>query len=122
MSTATYVLRPDSLEQRDGRLLLKVGLPWYRSLPWAGVADIRVSIDGREAPVVAVDGRSLSALADREDYWHIQHRAEVLVDADAPDGRAEVELHVDLRIPGPTKPDGSPMDFAFELTRQVTVA
>ncbi|BDZ44131.1 hypothetical protein [Naasia aerilata] len=122
MSTQAYVLRPDSLRADERQVTLVVGLPWYRALPWAGVADVRVTLDGRPVEVVSVDGRDLGALQDDPGYWGIQRRAEVVLDASARGASVAVGVHVDLLIPGPTKPDGSPMDFAFETERRLTAA
>ena len=122
MSTQTYVLRPDSLRFRDGRATLVVGLPWYRALPWASVADVQVTLDGAPAAVLLVDGSALPDLASREEYWGLQHRTEVVVAVPEMSDPVSVTLHIDLRIPGPTKPDGSPMDYRFETQRDLIAA
>ncbi|PVZ95723.1 hypothetical protein DDQ50_04380 [Amnibacterium flavum] len=95
-----------------------MGLPWYRALPWAGVAAVQVTFDGRPVDVLSIDGGPVAA-TQRQDYWSLQHRAELHLGEEAPSGRTTVALHVDLRIPGPTKPDGSPMDYRFETQREL---
>src|ERR671912_436666 len=80
MSIATYVVRPDSVAIRPGVVVLRIGLPWYRSLPWAGIAGIDIQVDGApcDGASVTIDGWPLERIREREDYWHIQHRATVV--------------------------------------------
>lgn len=127
MSIAAYVVRPDSLAASHDRVTLRVGLPWYRSLPWAGVVDVELEIDGiaLSSDEVTVDGQALSDLSSRRDYWHIQHRATILFPTESapPVGsHANVIVRVHLRIPGPLLADGRPMPFTFEDRRDIVVA
>lgn len=124
MGTADYILRADSVRSHPDGAAIAVGLPWYRSLPWASVAGVTVELDGEPAPVISIDGVPLDRLVDREDYWFLQHRAEVVVRLDEPLDVPEtnVVLGLDLRITGPTKPDGSPMEYKSVLERRLEVA
>jgi hypothetical protein len=126
VSIATKAFRADSVAVSGDGLQLRVGLPWYRSLPWAAVAGVELELDGVDVgPAVAVDGVPVDRLPVREDYWSIQRWTQI--DFDKPDGvqpgammSARVRIH--LRVPGPLLSDGSPMPFAFDETRNVVIA
>ena len=81
-----------------------------------------MTFDGAPAEVLLVDGSALPDLASREEYWGLQHRTEVVVAVPETSEPVSVTLHIDLRIPGPTKPDGSPMDYRFETQRDLIAA
>lgn len=124
MSIARYVLRSDSVAvDRDG-VEAEVGLPWYRSLPWASLAAVALTVDGREVDLsrATIDGYRLDELDAREDYWHTQYRPRLRVDG-ADIGRAgdrcDLELSMRLLIPGPLLADGTPMPFEFSVSGEV---
>lgn len=125
VSIATKVLRTDGVTVTPDRIRVRVGLPWYRSLPWAGVDDIRVSLD--DIPLgdpIAIDSRPPASRGTRQDYWSIQDWADVDF-APTPGIRAGCDvlarIRIALRIPGPLAPDGSPMLFAFDHSLAVRV-
>ncbi len=126
VSIAAYAVRPDSVVVTAETIEVHVGLPWYRSLPWAGVAGVELEIDGSpvEGAEATIDGYRPEELASREDYWHIQHRAVVVFPrggAGTVSGPVPVVVRVHLRVPGPLLPDGSPMPFTFEDRRILAV-
>ncbi|WP_136587624.1 hypothetical protein [Microbacterium hydrothermale] len=125
MTMATKLLHRDAVSMDDTSVRVTLGLPWYRSIPWAGVASLAVEVDGRDlGPVSRIDGRDASRLSQRGDYWSIQRWAELQF-ALAPWLRvgvpAVVRARIGLRIPGPLQADGSPLPVDFEAERLVVV-
>lgn len=45
MSLTDQFLRADSLTVQPGSTTLNLGLPWFRSLPWAAITDAQIEID-----------------------------------------------------------------------------
>jgi hypothetical protein len=125
VSIATKAFQADSLTASARGVSLRVGLPWYRSLPWAGVTSIALEIDGVDAgEPIAVDGTAVGELPSREDYWSIQRWATIQfppMDAARPGSEVTARVRIDLRVPGPLLPDGSPMPFLFDETRDVVI-
>ena len=60
-------LRDDALRSADGGFVLRLGLPWIRSLPLASLADLTVAIDGEPAEglTVQLDGRDIELVGTR---------------------------------------------------------
>lgn len=125
VSIATKVLRADGLTVDRSTAVLRIGLPWYRSLPWASVADVAVNIDGIDLGVPSsIDGSRPDQLTERSDYWSIHQWADVRFDSSAipvAGEKVSVRLRVDLRIPGPLAADGGPMPYRFEAVLPAVV-
>ncbi|WP_431794944.1 hypothetical protein [Microbacterium enclense] len=125
MSIATKVLRTDGLTVDGSTAMLRIGLPWYRSLPWASVAGVAVNIDGTDLGVPSsIDGSRPDQLKERSDYWSIHQWADVRFDSSAipvAGDEVSVRLRVDLRIPGPLSADGGPMPYRFEAVLPAVV-
>src|SRR4051794_11286088 len=51
MTMTEGMVRPDALSLRDGRPMVAVHLPWYRSLPIACLDSVDVTVDGQSASV-----------------------------------------------------------------------
>lgn len=125
MSAGYYVLRPDSLTVDDRAIEIRLGLPWYRGLPWCALTRLQISIDGR--PIgdgrVKVDGLAVDELSQRDSYWPLTHRARVRLSV--PDGLVQRGQSLDLAvtgtlaIPSPVSPDGSPMRVEFESSQRL---
>lgn len=126
MTISTKAIPAEAVAASTNGVFLKIGLPWYRSLPWAGVDGVALDIDGASAgEPLSIDGWTPQDLIGREDYWSIQRWA-VVEFANPSDVRPGTEVdarvRVRLRIPGPLLPDGSPMPYLFDETRRVVVA
>src|SRR6476646_2671549 len=71
-------LRDDALAHAGDGFVLRLGLPWIRSLPVASLEDLTVEIDGDPvgALMIELDGRELepAALADEHAWWFLQDR------------------------------------------------
>src|SRR4051794_4941026 len=96
-------LRDDALRSRGDGVALLLGLPWVRSLPLAGVADLAVSIDGEDAGplTVTVEGREVAAadLVNEPAWWFLQDRLEVRSPVAASPGAHDVSVSFRLVIP-----------------------
>ncbi|MGK5683866.1 hypothetical protein [Actinoplanes sp. URMC 104] len=81
------MLRPGCLTVHDGRTLLAIHLPWYRSLPLSCLES------------VTVDGRDCTAGLDRagDGIWDL--RDPLVVTLTAPPTGPELEVTVAVRIP-----------------------
>jgi len=81
-------LRDDALSSTPDGFVLRLSLPWIRSLPLASLDDVRVEIDGMAQPVtVRLDDGRIAAheLAGSSTWWFVQDR---------------VRLHGDVRLTG----------------------
>ena len=71
-------LRDDALVSAGDGFVLRLGLPWIRSLPLASLEDLAVTIDGEpvDGLTVQLDGRDVgpAALADEDGWWFLQDR------------------------------------------------
>lgn len=126
MSISRYVLRSDAVFVDSDGVDIEIGLPWYRSLPWASLSEMGLSVDGREIDLAtaSIDGCGRDDLGAREDYWHTQYRPALRVvgaDIGRPGDRCSIELAMRLLIPGPLLADGSPMPYEFTTSRDVVL-
>lgn len=126
VTISTKAIPADAVAASATSIRLKIGLPWYRSLPWAGVESVTLDLDGTPlGEPASIDGVTLEGLDSREDYWFIQRWAVAEFAnplALRPGIEVDARVRVRLRIPGPLLPDGSPMPFVFDETRRVVVA
>lgn len=104
-------LRDDALSLVDGGFALRVGLPWIRSLPLAGVSTIAVTVDGRPLDDHRLRVRLGSRLVrpvelarETATWWYVQDRL-VLV-ADLPLSPGDHDVAVELRVAVPHLPVG----------------
>lgn len=113
-------LRDDALHALPEGYVLRLSLPWIRSLPLAGLVDPEVRIDGRSTPATVElgDRRVDPADLDAETlWWHLQDRVALhLTDAASP-GLHEVSVSFHLEVPYlDGGPDG-PLRLPFFFTR-----
>lgn len=116
-------LAADALVDDETGTVLRVSLPWIRSLPLAAVRDVEVGIDGDAlpAPRVILGDRavSLSDLAHEDGWWFVQDRLALQLDRRLDDGAHAVLLSFRLAIPylqvGPEGPLVLPFFFEREL-------
>ena len=105
------MLLDDALTATGTGFALRVSLPWIRSMPFAAVSDVSVSIDGEPVAVHAVvQGRSVPAaeLSRETAWWFIQDRLELRGDRALSPGSHDVSLSFTLAVPylqtGPAGP------------------
>ena len=114
MTMAEGMIRPGALAARDGRTVLAVRLPWYRSLPLSCLESVAVTVDGAPVPVesVAVQGFAgpITSAAHSDSTWDLRDPLDVTLDARAHSGTVVV-LAVDLavRIPYIQQAPGVPL-------------
>jgi hypothetical protein len=130
MTMTEGVVRPDALSARDGRLILSVHLPWYRSLPLSCLESVVVAIDGVPVPVerVAIPGFAGLGFAGRvEDAAHSDAIWDLRDPLEASLGKAlcgnVVALAVDLavRIPYIQQAPGVPLVQRAAVRTEATI-
>lgn len=119
MTLAT--LREDALSAREDGFVLRLSLPWIRSLPLASLLDPAVAIDGVDAGplMVEVGDRTVSAaaLVHERGWWFIQDRVALRGRAPVPTGHHAVTVSFRLLVPYlQAGPDG-PLSLPFTTTR-----
>ncbi|MEV6638114.1 DUF6379 domain-containing protein [Actinoplanes sp. NPDC051470] len=104
-------LRDDALSSTERGFELRVGLPWIRSLPLAGLSELTVVVDGQTLEDgelgVALGERHVtpgSLAEDRDTWWYLQDRLVVAGPRRLAPGRHAVS--VDFRIVVPYLPGG----------------
>lgn len=113
-------LRDDALSTTTNGFVVRLSLPWIRSLPLASLIDLKIAVDEvPRAVTVRVGGRTVApvALADETGWWFVQDRV-VLAVADAlPAGDHQVSASFRLVIPYlQTGPD-APLTLPFHTVR-----
>ncbi|WP_235008164.1 sugar phosphate isomerase/epimerase [Microbacterium timonense] len=109
------LLLDDALSATATGFVLRLSLPWIRSLPLASVTDLEVTIDAEPAPVkVGVAGASPTSqeLAAATGWWFIQDRLELHGDRALAPGAHDVRVSFTLLVPylqaGPAGPVALP--------------
>jgi hypothetical protein len=105
------MLARDALRATAAGFELSVSLPWIRSLPLAGVAQLVVSIDGEPTDVrVALGDRRVgpAELSSESGWWFIQDRLRLVGERMLSPGVHDVSVSFSLVIPylqvGPSGP------------------
>lgn len=106
---------------------LRVGLPWYRSMPLSTLVEIELLLDGRPVPDIRldIDGRALAVgelvtAVDRT--WFLQDRQALTWSGDVPAAdRAEVVLRMRLCLPNIVGPDGGALQVLQEARADLPV-
>jgi len=120
------VLRDDALTSTADGTVVHVSLPWIRSLPVSSLASLTVHLDGDAVPIAAVTlrGRRIDLASDLvhpepEDWWFVQERLAVRLDATVEAGLHEVAVAFELMIPYlPGGPD-RPLTLPFHARRRL---
>jgi hypothetical protein len=126
-------LREDALTTTFSGFVLRLGLPWIRSMPLSSVTDLRVSLDRQpvdpgDLKVVLADGSVDPAdLVDEVDrWWYLQDR--LVVTGPRPLGPGVHHATVDFRLlvpylsAGPDTPLVLPLHLEADLDAKVTVS
>ena len=126
MTMTEGVVRPDALTVRDGRLVLAVHLPWYRSLPMSCVESVEVAVDGAPVAVrsVSVPGfaGSLGDAARSDAEWDLRDPLEVSLDVTArPADVLPLTVDVAVRIPYIQQAPGVPLVQRAVIRTEATV-
>ena len=121
-----WELREDALGAAPRGFILRVGLPWMRSLPLSCVLQLAVTIDGH--PLNDTDlrvrlhglERSLTELAASTEWWFVQDRLVVTGPLDVRHGREhEVEVSMQLLLPYLSAGPGQAAVLPFQLRRRL---
>jgi hypothetical protein len=126
MTMTEGVVRPDAASVRDGRLVLAVHLPWYRSLPLSCLESVDVALAGVPVPVdsVAVPGYTgrLAEAASSDATWDLRDPLTVTLDAAAAPGEVvALQVGVAVRIPYIQQAPGVPLVQRVLIRTEATV-
>lgn len=120
---ALPALRDDALRSTQDGALVRVSLPWIRSLPVSSVRELVVRIDDEDrGPArVRLGDRSITVddLAQEDAWWFLQDRLSVTVPGSVPGPSHRVEVSFVLAIPYlQAGPDG-PLTLPFRTAREL---
>jgi hypothetical protein len=126
MTGMAWELRDDALSGDGAGFVLRVGLPWMRSLPVSSVLDLVIEIDRRGVPAehlrvrLAGEHLPLAALAETETWWFLQDRL-VIAGPWTVRGHTdhEVEVSMQLLLPYLDSPSGGPAVLPFRFARRL---
>lgn len=118
-------LRDDALESTDSGFVLRLALPWIRSLPLWSLVDLEITIDGRteQELEVVLDDRAIpiSELASEPGWWFVQDRLVIRADRTLDPGEHDVSVSFRLAVPYlQAGPDG-PLQLPFRFHRTLTL-
>ncbi|MGN7947119.1 C-glycoside deglycosidase beta subunit domain-containing protein [Microbacterium sp. 22215] len=116
-------LRDDALTLTTTGYVVRLSLPWIRSLPLAALTDLSVEVDGEDIPLEAISvGERLipfSDLAEEPGWWFVQDRVALHVDRQLAAGTHEVRVAFRLAVPYlQVGPDG-PLVLPFLVSREL---
>ncbi|ARJ04298.1 hypothetical protein GCM10010988_30460 [Cnuibacter physcomitrellae] len=117
-------LRDDALTVDGADVVVRLSLPWIRSLPLSSVLDLALSIDGAPVDDLLVDlgGRLIAPgeLAQETRWWFLQDRLVLRASTILPEGVHDVLVTFRLAIPYlPAGPD-APLTLPFEVRCELT--
>ncbi len=119
-------LREDALTSAPSGFELRVGLPWIRALPLAGLSELSVTLDERR-----LDGSNLEiVLGDRrirpdsvgdetDRWWYLQDRLVLAADVAIAPGRHAVAVDFRLLVPYLSGGPGVPLVLPFHLRAEL---
>ena len=104
---ALPILSEDALTATADGFVVRVSLPWIRSLPLSSVSEVRIHVDGDECAVEVPGG---------DGWWFVQDRLELRARHPLAPGARTVAVSFRLLIPYlPAGPDAPlVLDFADE--------
>jgi hypothetical protein len=121
-----HALRGAVLEA-GSRNRLRVGLPWYRSMPFSSIVGIDVEVDGAAVQDVRLDVGGVALPVGRLQevsgrIWFLQDRHALEWSGPAASGtRAEVAVRLRLHLPNLIGPDGGSIQVLQEVRAGVPV-
>jgi hypothetical protein len=115
------ILRTDALTAEGDGSVLRLSLPWIRSLPLASLRDVGVEIDGSLVESISIrlaaGDRDPRELAGEERWWHVQDRVVLTGIPALSPGDHRVAVTFSLLIPYlPGGPD-MPLTLPFRDSR-----
>jgi hypothetical protein len=124
----TWELRDDALQSDQDGFLLRIGLPWMRSLPLSCLLDLSITIDGEPLAtqslrvVIDQDRIPLPELSKHaERWWFVQDRLPLTGPHRVRDGgRYHVAVTLVLLLPYLTSRPGRPATLPFRFDRELT--
>jgi len=121
---ATDALRTDAPDDDGhGSTVLRVSLPWIRSLPLASVSALEVRIDGRRmpSPSVVLGDRliSVAQLGHESGWWFVQDRLVLRFAHPLSGGVHRVQLSFRLAIPYLQTGGDAPLSLPFLVEREL---
>ncbi|MFT4215151.1 MAG: hypothetical protein QM622_10305 [Microbacterium sp.] len=120
---ALGALREDALSATTGGFVLRLALPWIRSLPLASLTEVTVRIDGEPAAVAVRLGARTVAVADlgaEPGWWFVQDRVALVGDRVLRAGIRDVDVAFRLAIPYMPGRDG-PLVLPFRAVAALVV-
>lgn len=116
-------LREDALGTMDDGLVVRLSLPWIRSLPLASLRDVALTVDGDriDGLQARLGGRSipLPSLVDEPGWWFVQDRVLLHAAGELTAGAHDVEVSFSLVVPYlAAGPDG-PLVLPFHDARRL---
>lgn len=116
-------LRADALGSHGGHTVVRVSLPWIRSLPLASFVEPTVHLDGAGVEILGVllGDRLVSAsgLAREDGWWFAQDRVGLALASPASDDSREVTVEFGLRIPYLQAGPEGPLTLRFRDSRRL---
>ncbi|WP_194421255.1 hypothetical protein [Microbacterium abyssi] len=118
-------LREDALGTTGDGFVLRLSLPWIRSLPLWSLTELEVTIDGCPEPRLRIEmgGRAIAPpdLADEPGWWFVQDRLVLRGDQTVLPGDHEVSVSFYLVVPYlQAGPDG-PLRLPFRFDRTLSL-
>lgn len=114
-------LREDALSSRADGFVLRLSLPWIRSLPLASLTDVAIEVDGEPAGqlVAEIGDRTVTPAALRHErgWWFIQDRVVVRGRRQVAPGLHTVKVSFRLVVPYLQAGPDAPLSLPFTTTR-----
>jgi hypothetical protein len=115
------ILRDDALHTTDSGFVLRICLPWIRSLPLASVVSLAAAIDGEhvEELEVVLDQRTIPVdhVSGEPGWWFVQDRLAVFGRRRLTSGPHDVVVSFDLIVPYLAAGPEGPLHLSFRRER-----
>jgi len=105
------IIGEEGIRVSDGKVLLAMRLPWYRSLPFSTVEFVSLSIDGAAVPLdhasIEYDGESWSLAENGEkvdSFWFVRESAFLNIPDLAVNAGEEHEVALTINVNPPYIP------------------
>lgn len=115
------MLTDDALRRVADGTIVRVGLPWIRSLPLWCITDVALAVDDRwlDPPSVCLEkGRvGVEALSGSDGWWFIQDRLVLHAPIRLAAGAHRVTVSIGIVVPYLILPSGNPLARTFTFER-----